>query len=267
MVPAMTPIFAAVGAVGVESLTVAFVRTVQSAGLFATGTFVLRNNEPVIVLGYALAAAFAFRSARWRGVLAAVALSAVILIEQIALNMPGRQTFCDRSGSPCDWAAIYWPTVWPELLGIAVGVLAGRVVRRGGPGRAVLAIGIAIFVLSFSVGRLAFVPFLGFAPVGEDAREAVNILMGVQVVGALAAGFVVGSLGKRHLIDAVVLVVYFIGPWSPQLRTPDLFSFGFHIERDWQFLVPVGYALAALVGLALGATRSRYFATSTPTIP
>jgi hypothetical protein len=265
--PAMAPLLAGIGALGVESLTVAVIRTVQSAGLYATGTYPLRNSEPVLVVGYALAIIFAFGVARWRGATAAIGLFAIILIEQAVLNAPGRQTFCERSGSPCDWAAIYWPQLWPELLGITVGILAVRAVRHGGPGIAALALGIAVFVLSFSVGRLAFVPFLGAAPVGEAGREAANVVVVAELLGALAAGYVIGRFGRRHVFDAAVLIVYFLGPWSPQLRVPDLFFGGFHLEKDWQVVIPVGYALAGLIGLAVAVLQRRYFATSIPTIP
>lgn len=267
VVPAMAPVLAGVGALGVESLTVAVIRTVQSVGLYTTGTYLLHNSEPVLALSYALATVFAFGSARWRGVLAAVGLLAIVFVEQSVLNAPGRQTFCERSGSPCDWVSLYWPQLWPELLGIAVGILAVRAVRQGGPGIAAAAIGVAVFALSFSVGRLAFVPFLGVAPVGDAGREAANIVIGVELLGALAAGYVIGRLGRRHVLDAVIVVAYFIGPWSPLLRTPDLFYGGFHIERDWQLVVPVGYALVALVGLGIAVARRRYFATRIPTIP
>lgn len=141
-VHAMAPALAALGALGVESLTVALIRTLQSAWLYATGTYLLRNMEAFTVLGYALAALFAFGSARWRGIIAAVALFAVLWIEQFWLSLPGRQTFCDRSGTPCDFTLIAWPQLWPQLLGIAIGILAVRAVRHGSPGISALALGV-----------------------------------------------------------------------------------------------------------------------------
>ena len=263
----MAPVLVAVCALGVESLTVALVRTVQSAGLYASGTYLLRNNEPITVLGYALATVFAFGSARWRGVLATVALSAVLWTEQFWLTVPGRQTFCERSGTSCDLASIAWPQLWPEVLGIALGLVALRAVRQGRPGIAALALGIGAFTLSFSVARLVFVPFLGVAPVGDAARGAINTVISGQLLGALAAGLVIGALGKRHVVDALVLVIYFLGPWSPQLRVPDVFYTGFRIEKDWQAVIPVGYALVAILGLAIGAVVTRYRATRVPTTP
>jgi hypothetical protein len=263
----MSPALGAVGALGVQALTNAAFRTVQSAWLYASGTYLMRNAEPITVLGFALATIFAFGSARWRGVIAAVALFGAFWLEQFALSAPGRQTFCERSGSPCDWVAIYWPQLWPQLLGIALGLLALRAVRQGGPGVAALAIGVAVSTLSFSVGRLAFIPLLGPFPVGDAARGAINTVIGMQILGALAAGAVVGTFGRRHVLDAVILVLFFIGPWSPQLRVPDVFYGGFHIERDWQTVTPVVFALVALLGLAIGALQRRYRAVSVPTIP
>jgi hypothetical protein len=263
----MSPALAAVGALGVESLTFATIRTAQSVGLYISGNYLVRNTEPLTVLGYALAMVFAFGAARWRGAAAALALFAVMWIEQFWLSAPGRQAFCDRSGTPCDLAAIDWPQLWPQLLGIALGLLAVRAVRQGGPRIAALALGIGVFALSFSIGRLAFVPFLGLAPVGEAAGGAINTVIGVQLLGALTAGLMIGAFGKRHVTDALVLVVYFIGPWSPQLRAPDLFYGPFILAIEWQFFVPVGYALVAVVGLAIGAAAARYRATRMPTIP
>jgi hypothetical protein len=263
----MAPALAALGALGVESLTFATIRTVQSVGLYTSGNYLLRNIEPLTVLGYALGMVFAFGSARWRGAVAAVGLFVAMWVEQFWLSAPALQTFCDRNGTPCDLAAIAWPQLWPQLLGIALGLLAVRAVRQGGPRIAALALGIGVFALSFSVGRLAFVPFLGFAPLGEAARGAVNTVIGVQLLGAAVAGLIIGALGKRRAIDAFVLVIYFVGPWSPQLRAPDLFYGPFILAIDWQFFIPVGYALAAMVGLASGAAAARYRATRIPTIP
>ena len=266
-VPAMAPAVAAVGALGVSSLAAAVIRSAQSVGLYATGTFLLRTIEPLTVVGYSLAVLFAFGAARWRGVLAAVALFGVLWIEQFWLSLPGRQTFCERSATPCDLLSLAWPQLWPQLLGITLGLIALRAVRHGTRGIAALAVGIGVFTLSFSIARLAFVPFLGISPLGDAARGATNTIIAGQVIGALAAGAVLGAFGARHVIDAIILVVYFIGPWSPQLRIPDQFYVGFHLERDWQLFIPVGYALVALIGLTIGVIGARYRATRVPTIP
>jgi hypothetical protein len=263
----MSPALGAVGALGVQALTNAAFRTVQSAWLYASGTYLVRSAEPSTVLGFALATIFAFGSARWRGVIAAVALFGALWLEQFWLELPGRQRSCDRGGSGCDLASLAWPQVWPQLLGIALGILALRAVRRGRPGVAALAIGVAVSTLSFSIGRLAFIPLLGPFPVGDAARGAINTVIGAQLVGALAAGLVIGAFGKRHGLDALLLVVFFIGPWSPQLRVPDLFIRPFILAIDWPLFTPVGYALVALLGLAIGAATARYRATRVPTIP
>jgi len=48
---------------------------------------------------------------------------------------------------------------------------------------------------------------------------------------------------------------------------PDVFSTGFRIEKDWQAVIPVGYALVGLLGLAIGVLVMRYRATRVPSIP
>lgn len=263
----MGPAFAALGALGVESLTVAVIRTLQSGWLYASGTLLLRNAEPATVLGYALAMLFAFGSARWRGSAAAVALFVSIWIEQFWISAPGRQTFCDRSGTSCDFLAIAWPQLWPPLLGIMLGMLAARAVRQGPRGIAALALGIGAFALSAVLARIAFVPFLGWYPLGEAGGAAIGAVIAVQLLGAVVAGLVVGTFGRRHVIDALVIVVYFLGPWSPQLRIPDRSYGGFHLASDWRLFVPVGYAVVALLALAAGSVAARYRAARVPTIP
>ncbi|HEV2011924.1 MAG TPA: hypothetical protein VGS17_12955 [Candidatus Limnocylindria bacterium] len=140
-------------------------------------------------------------------------------------------------------------------------------VGHGRPGVSAVAFGVGVFAFAFPLARITFVPFLGVSPVGEAAHGAFYWVIAVQLLGALAAGLVLGAFGRRHLIDAVVIVVFFIGPWSPQLRVPELFYVGFHLASDWQLFIPVGYALVALLGLGVGTVAARYRATSVPTIP
>lgn len=266
-VPAMAPVLAAIGALGVESLAVAAIRTLLLADYYAFGTRLPRTVELVTVVGYALAMLFAFGSARWRGVVASVGLFGIIWGEQFWLGLPGRLIFCERSGIPCDLLALAWPDLWPKLLGIAIGVVAARVVRQGAPGVMALALSVGLFALSFPIGRIAFVPFLGQSPVGEAAGGAINTIIAVQLVGALAGGLVAGFFGKRRILDGLVLALYFIGPWWPQLLTFRDSPRPLILAIDWQLLTPVGYALVAVLGLALGAVVARYRATSVPTIP
>lgn len=110
-------------------------------------------------------------------------------------------------------------------------------------------------------------PFLGFNPVGEAARGAIDTVIAVQLAGALAAGLVVGIFGRRRLLDALLLLVFFIGPWSAQLRTFQDLTRPFIFAIDWQSVIPVGYALVALVFLGVGSAAARYRATRVPTIP
>lgn len=260
------PALAAVGALGVESLTVALVRTVQSAGFYATGAYLVRSLESVTIVGYAAATVFAFGSARWRGVAASVALFAVLWIQQFWLNASGRQIFCERSGISCDFLTFAWPGIWPQLVGIAFGLAAVRLVRHGAPGIAALALGVGGSALSSALGRLAFIPFLGTAPLGDDARAAIATIIVVSLIGALAAGLVLGAFGSRHVLDALIVIAYFVGPWSPQLRGFQDVPRPFVFSVDWQLFVPVGYAIAAVVGLAIGVAVARLRDAEAPTV-
>lgn len=259
-VAAMPIALAALGAVGVQSLTVAVIRTGQSVGLYAAGSYLLRGPEPAVIAAYTFATLFAYGSARRRGVLAAVALFAVLWIEQFVLSVPGRQVFCDRSGTPCDVVSMAWPQLWPQLLGVFIGILVVRAVRPGGPGIAAFALAAGAFALSFAVGRLAFVPFLGAAPVGEASRAAFDVVIAAQLIGAAAAGVILGAFGKRHVVDPVLLVGYFIGPWSPQLRSTGILDPPFRpfiFAIDWQMFIPVGYASVAVLALVVARMTVR----------
>ncbi len=90
------------------------------------------------------------------------------------------------------------------------------------------------------------------------AGAAINTIIGAQLVGALGAGVVLGHFGRRHILDALVLVVFFIGPWAPQLRIFADTPRPFMLSIDWPFFVPVGYAIVSTVGVLIGVGISRY---------
>ena len=266
----MTAVLAALGALGAESLTSAFIHSVQGASLLLFGSVPFRSTEAISVVAYAVGLLFAFGSARWRGAFAAVIVFALLWTEQFWLSVPGRQIFCQLSGTSCDLLALAWPGLWPELLGVALGILAGRVVRQGAPGLSALVLGIGVAGLAFPLARVAIVPFVGANPTGESGSEALNWIIAAQALGAAALGLVVGRFGRWRAADAIVVALFYIGPWLPQLRVWQeqlRLGLGFVLERDWQLFVPVGYAAIALLGIAIGSAARVHFATRTPTIP
>jgi hypothetical protein len=259
----MSPALAALGALGARSLTTALALSIQGAFVLAFGVFPLRAPELITVVATAVGVAFVFGSARWRGVVAAVLLFGILWIEQFWLAIP----FCERSGPQCDLLASAVAGLWPPLLGTAVGVVAGRMVRAGAPGISALAVGVGLTTLAFAIVRLAIVPFVGSSPTGQSAREALNWIIAVQALGAAVLGLVVGYFGRWRVADVVLIAMFFVGPWLPQLRTFQDAPRPFIFAIDWTLVTPVLYAAVALLGLAIGSVAARYFATRTPTIP
>ena len=111
----MAPALAGLGALGAEALTGALLRSVHGVAVLVFGLFPFRSAEPITVVAYAVGMLFAFGSARWRGVAAAVLLFAVIWSEQFALSIPGSQLFCERSGTRCDLLAMAFRSFGVQL--------------------------------------------------------------------------------------------------------------------------------------------------------
>lgn len=263
----MSLALAALGALGARSLTSALAFSIQGAFVLAFGVFPFRSPEAITVVAAAVGVAFAFGSARWRGVGAAVLLFAILWIEQFWLAIPGNLLFCERSGTRCDLWAAALTGLWPPVLGILVGLVARRLVRRGGPGISALAVGLGLTALAFPIVRLTIVPFVGSSPTGQSARDALNWIIAAEALGAAVFGLVVGYFGRWRLADMVLIAVFFVGPWLPQLRTFQDAPRPFILAIDWTLVTPVLYAAVALLGLSVGAAAARYFATRTPTIP
>ena len=263
----MSPALAALGALGARSLTTALAFSIQGAFVLTFGIFPFRAPEAITVVAVAVGVALAFGSARWRGVGAAALPFAILWIEQFWLAIPGNLLFCERSGTRCDLWATAFAGLWPQVLGIVVGLVAGRLVRRGAPGISALAVGIGLTGLAFPIVRLAIVPFVGSSPTGQSALDALNWIIAAQGLGAAVLGLVVGSFGRWRLADMVLIAVFFVGPWLPQLRTFQDAPRPFIFAIDWTLVTPVLYAAVALLGLAVGSIATRYFATRTPTIP
>ena len=263
----MSPALAGLGALGARSLTTALALSIQGGFVLAFGVFPFRAPEAITVVAVAVGVAFAFGSARGRGVVAAVLLFAILWIEQFWLAIPGNQLFCERSGTRCDLLSSALATIWPPLLGTAIGIVAGRMLRPGAPGISALAVGLGLTGLAFPIVRLAIMPFVGPSPTGQSALEALNWIIAVQALGAAVLGLVLGYFGRWRVADVVAVAVFFVGPWLPQLRTFQNAPRPFIFAIDWTLVTPVLYAAVALLGLAVGSVAARYFATRTPTIP
>jgi len=260
-VPLMSPALAAVSALGVSSLVLALVRTFAAAALFIAGVYPIRGPDGITVAADALAVTFAFAAARWRGVLATALLIAVLEGERLWLSAPGQQAFCERVATPCDPFGMALAQLKPPALAVALGVAAAvalhRWVRPGRSGVVSLLLGLGIASLVSVTARLAIVPFVGRAPVGTPAADAFNWVIGGQAIGAIALGIIIGVLGKRPLLGAIAVLIFYIGPWSPSLRDIGAPNRGFVLSIDWRLMIPVWDAAGAIVGIGVGLVLRR----------
>jgi len=257
----MSPALAAVSALGVSSLVLALVRTFSAAALYIAGVYPVRGPDGITVAADALAVTFAFAAARWRGVLATALLIAVLEAEPLWLSAPGQQVFCARTATPCDPFEMALAQSKPAMLAVALGVAAAvvlhRWVRPGRSGVVSLLLGLGIAALVSVAARLAIVPFIGRAPVGTPAADAFNWVIGGQAVGAVALGLIIGLLGKRPLLGAIAVLIFYLGPWSPSLRDIGAPKRGFVLSIDWRLMIPVWYAAGAIVGIGAGLLLRR----------
>lgn len=260
-VPLMSPALAAVSALGVSSLVSALVRTLSAASLYLGGVYPVRSQDGITVAADALAITFAFAAARWRGVLATALLLAVLEAERLWLGAPGQQTFCERTATPCDPFGNALAQLKPPALGLALGVAAAvavhRWVRPGRSGVVALLLGLGIASLVSVAALLAIVPFVGRTPTGTPAAEAFNWVIGGQAAGAVALGLIIGVLGKRPLLGAIAVIIFYIGPWSPSLRDIGAPNRGFVLSIDWRLMIPVWYAAGAIIGIGGGVVVRR----------
>ncbi len=263
-VPLASPWLAAVSALGVSSLVSAIIGTAASASFYLFGPYAiqLRSAVPTTILADALATAFAFGAARWGGVLATAALITVLSIEQLWLGLPSRLLFCERTGTSCDALGTALTQLWPPALGVAVGavgaITARRWVRPGRPGVVTLLLGLGVVSLLASAARLAIVPFVGRTPTGPEAGYAFDWIIAAGGVAAVALGLIIGIFGTRLLLDGFLVVLVYLGPWSPYflyLRDGPP-SRGFVLWMQWREISPIWSAAAALVAIG-GAVLAR----------
>ncbi|MFN2521366.1 MAG: hypothetical protein ABR525_10015, partial [Candidatus Limnocylindria bacterium] len=219
-----------------------------------------RQAEAITVVATAVAIVFAYGSARWRGVLAAVLLIGLLWTEQFWLSLPGRQLFCTQAGTSCDVLGSALAQLWPASLGILVGIAGRRIARPKGRGVSALAVGLGLATVVSSLGRLASVPFVGFTPVGAIAATAIDWTIGAAFIGAVIIGLVVGLFGQRLMTDVSLIALFYVGPWLPQLRLArDRFPPGrpFLLELDWPSLTPPVFAVTALLAIVVGVLVRR----------
>lgn len=263
-IPRSHPWVAAIAALGVITLSRQLLAATHGI-LLMFGLLPFRSFEATTIAAYALGSLFAFGAARWRGLATAVGIVAMLWIEQFALSIPPMQLFCARSdpSAPpwtCDFGVRAWNDLWPITVGVGLAIALRGGVRRGARRRRGLALAIGIGALTFPIARLAIVPFVGLTPQGPSAGAAFDWIVGVQLLSALVVGMLAGVWGRHHLLDGALIAGFYLMPWLPSLRNwleaVQARGAGFVFQPDWQVFIPVGYALAAVLGLAFGALVS-----------
>lgn len=267
-VPQSSPWLAAVSALGVVSLVSAITGTASSAWFLLFGPYAmqLRNPTATTILADALAIAFAFGAARWRGATAAAGLLTALAIEQLWLGLPGRLLFCERMGTSCDTLEVALTSLWPPAVGIALGAVAAaagrRAVRHGGPGVVSLLLGLGVAGLLTSAARLAIVPFVGPNPAGTEAATFFDWVIASGAIAAVALGLIIGIFGKRPVPSGVVVLVVYLGTWAPFFYSTYFTREGapgrdFVLAERWREISPIWSAAAALVAIGAGVLIRR----------
>lgn len=267
-IPQTSPWLAAVSALGVSSLVSAMIGTASSTLFYLLGPVApqLRNPTATTILADALAIAFGFGAARWRGATAAAGLLTALAVEQLWIVLPGRLLFCERSGTSCDTPEIVLTQLWPTAVGVAIGAIASTVgrrsARRGGPGVLSLVLGLGVAGLLVSAARLAIVPFVGRNPAGSESAAFFDWVIASGGIAAMALGLIIGIFGKRPVLSGVVVLVVYLGTWAPYFyftyftsdRAPGR---DFVLATQWREISPIWSAAAALAAIGVGALVRR----------
>lgn len=166
----------------------------------------------VTITGSAAAAAIAFGA----GGLIALGLYLAYLAVGIALTIPGVMTFCERSGGTLPLAdhdrctaGAFVATLWPELIGIGLGVALARVVVTRGDGvNSLLRVAGALAIAQMAVTRISGATIT----LSTDTAGNTLAIAAVFAAAAVAAGVVAAQLPGGVRSAAVVAVIWLL-PW------------------------------------------------------
>jgi hypothetical protein len=212
-------VWATVSAIGASFLIGAVAQSV--VGLTNQAFDALRSPMPFTLFPLATIAGTAAGAAAALAVGGPIALALYLLyvVLGLALGLPGLATFCERSGGvfpsalgPDRCTAIgFLTSLWPQVLGIGLGVAVARAIRARGEGiNAVLRIAggyaIAWFVLSHVLTGAVV-----------QAQSAGALTSGLTIAaGIVASGVVAGVIAAQlpHGVrSAAVVAIISLLPW------------------------------------------------------
>jgi hypothetical protein len=177
----------------------------------------------VTIAGISAAAAVALRV----GGPIAFALYVAYLALGLALGVPDVMTFCERSGGRLGFPDLgrctvmgYVTSLWPQLVGIGLGVFLTRAVTTRGNGinsllRIAGAYAVALFVLShvwaYTVSQAAFTT--------SQAADALtsSLTLSAGLATAAVAGGVIAAQLPRSIRNAAAVAAISLLPWLSQL--------------------------------------------------
>lgn len=257
-------VWASVSGIGagflVGLLTQALVGLAREVSLAYNAPLPLTLFPVVTITGSAAAAAVALRS----GGPVALALYVAYVSAGVALSLPGLMFFCERSGgtfpSPgpdqCTLMG-FVAALWPQLIGLGLGVALAQVVRARGDGvnslyRVAGAVALAQAVVALVSGALA-VP-------ATAASQSTWIVAAAFAAGVIAGGVLAaqlrGGIRSAATVAAIWLLPWFTtqvpfaarlsGPIPPENVLPIVASI---------VLVPIAAALLVLTAAIASRTR------------
>lgn len=265
-------VWATISAIGAGLLVTYVVQAL--VGLTSEAVQALRAPMPfalfpvITIAGIAAAAAVALGV----GGLVALALYIGYLALGVALRIPGVMTFCERSGGvfpqpggdQCT-VMVFLASLWPQLVGIGLGIAFARAISTRGTGinsllRTAGGYALALFVVSqmwaASVAQGGYI-----AEPGVALTSGLTIAAGI-VTAAVAAGVIAAQL-PRGIRSAAIVAGISLLPWltfqlPSALRTPASAVPAEHVGPMLISIAIQPIAAAFLVLSAAVAARSRF---------
>jgi hypothetical protein len=199
----------------------------------------------------------------------ALALDLAYVALGVALRIPGTITFCQRSADQLGFPDLdrctaigFLASLWPQFVGIGLGLVLARVMTSRGNGinsllRVAGAFAVALFVVSNIWGMTAT------AQVTDLTASALTISAAIAAA-AVAAGIVAAQL-PRGLRSATIVAAVWLVPWaalqlpyaSRTLTGPIAPDNAVPIVARIFFLIEPIAAAFLVLGAAIGA-RSRF---------
>ena len=260
-------VWAAISGIGAGFVLGLFLQAV--IGLVNQALLAARSELPfalfplVTIAGSAAAAAVALGA----GGPLALALELAYSALGIALRIPGVMTFCERSGGtfpnslgPDQCTAVgFLASLWPQFVGIGLGIALSRTITTRGDGvnsllRIAGSLAIALTILSE-------VWALTIAQASDALTSGLTIAAGIAAAG-VAAGVVAAQL-PRGVRNATVVAIIWLLPWLTLQLPLALQSLGPSVPPDIVSAITVTMvappiAAALLVLSAAIASRARF---------